>query len=333
MRRAKGTMNIRVVTPVSVESRSGNGVTARRWADILESLGHSVDVQYAGHENRTDDCDLMVALHARRSHAAIAEFHRSHPDQPLVVALTGTDLYGDLQTNSDARRSLEWAWRLIVLQPMGIEALPSDVRPKARVIYQSVDVGDWPAANPAALSSFESYFDVCVIGHLREVKDPFRAAKAARLLPEQSSIRVTHLGAALSEDMAVLARREASDNPRYRWRGELPRPQALDVLRRSHLLVLTSRQEGGANVVSEAIAVGVPVISARIDGSVGLLGKEYPGYFPVGDTQALASLLHRAETEPAYYDALRNACGQLKPLIDPRRERQAWADLLREIPV
>lgn len=324
-------MDIRVVTPVPARSRSGNGVTARRWARILESLGHAVVTQYADDDSRRDDCDLMVALHARRSHASIAESHASHPDRPVVVALTGTDLYGDLQTDADARRSLELAWRLIVLQPMGIEALPHGMRPKTRVIHQSVDVSDWPEADPATTEPSESHFDVCVIGHLRDVKDPFRTASAARLLPESSSIRVTHLGAALSEDMEARARQEDADNPRYRWLGDLPHRRTLGILARSNLLALTSRREGGANVVSEAIAADVPVVSSRIDGSVGLLGKDYPGYFTVGDTQALASLLHRAETDSAYYDSLRDACRRLKPLIDPDRERQAWADLLCEL--
>lgn len=325
-------MNIRIVTPVPASSRSGNGVTTRRWARILESLGHSIVTQYAGDDRRGNDCDLIVALHARRSHASIAESHTSHPDRPLVVALTGTDLYGDLETDADARRSLELAWRLIVLQPNGIEALPQDMRPKARVIYQSVDVSDWPAADPVVIETLESHFDVCVIGHLREVKDPFRTAEAARLLPASSSIYVTHLGAALSEDMAELARKEEADNPRYGWLGDQPRPRVLGILERSNLLVLTSRREGGANVISEAIAADVPVISSRIDGSVGLLGEDYPGYFTVGDTRALASLLHRAETDSAYHESLRDACRRLKPLIDPQRERQSWADLLRELP-
>ena len=53
--------------------------------------------------------------------------------------------------------------------------------------------------------------------------------------------------------------------------------------------------EGGANVVSEAIAVGVPVVGVAHPGSVGLLGEDYPGYFPVGDTEGLAALLRRTK--------------------------------------
>ncbi len=65
------------------------------------------------------------------------------------------------------------------------------------------------------------------------------------------------------------------------------------------------RGEGGANVLSEALAASVPILATRIPGSVGILGPEYPGYFPVGDTEALAALLWRAETDRDFRAALR----------------------------
>jgi glycosyltransferase involved in cell wall biosynthesis len=172
---------------------------------------------------------------------------------------------------------------------------------------------------------------VCVLGHLRPVKDPLRTALAARLLPPTSRLRVLHLGAALSEEMAEQARAEAEANPRYRWLGEVPRGKALRVLGRCRLLVLTSELEGGANVISEALAASVPVVSSRIAGSVGLLGEDYPGYFPVGDTAALAALLGRAETDADFYRTLRERCARLRPLVDPATERRSWEALLREL--
>jgi hypothetical protein len=66
-----------------------------------------------------------------------------------------------------------------------------------------------------------------------------------------------------------------------------------------------------AEVVTEAVAVSVPVVSSRIAGSVGLLGADYPGFFPFADTAALAGLLRRAETDaPFYADLKRPPCGR-----------------------
>jgi putative glycosyltransferase (TIGR04348 family) len=315
-------MRISLVTPAPPGSRKGNRITALRWARILRGLGQRVAIreEYGG-----ERCDLLVALHALRSFPSLERYRSTHPDAPAVLALTGTDLYQALRTHAEARQSLELANRLILLQPLGLAELPEAMRHKARVIYQSV-----PSPRVAAMPR-AGRFEVCVLGHLRPVKDPFRTALAARLLPPTSRLYVLHLGAALSPDMAERARAEATVNPRYRWLGEVPRRQALGILARCRLLVLTSELEGGANVVSEALAASVPVLSSRIAGSVGLLGEDYPGYFPVGDTQALARLLERAEADAGFYQTLRDWCIRLRPLVDPARERRSWEELLREL--
>ena len=315
-------MKILLVTPAPPGSRKGNRITAERWAGLLKALDHDVAVE---EEYRGQPCDVLVALHARRSHPSVVRFRAQRPTAPLVLALTGTDLYGDIHTDPGARQSLEWATRLVVLQPLGVEELPRQQRGKARVIYQSV-------APPRTLGSpREDAFEVCVLGHLRPVKDPLRTALAARLLPSSSRLRILHLGAALGEDMAEAARAEAFANPRYCWLGEVPQEEALRVLALCRLLVLTSKSEGGANVISEAVAVGVPVLSSRIAGSVGLLGENYPGYFPYGDTETLAALLLRAETDKSFYDLLKHRCDELRPLFDPARERRAWQEVLAEL--
>jgi putative glycosyltransferase (TIGR04348 family) len=313
-------MKIVLVTPAPAGSRKGNRVTALRWARLLRELGHKVAVRQEYHG---ESCDLLIALHARRSAPAVLASRRACPERPVIVALTGTDLYLDIPTDRMARRALELAWRLVLLQPLGARELPKALRERARVIYQSAEV---PRARPKA-----GLFEVCVLGHLRQVKDPFQTARASRLVPESSRLRVLQVGSALSPEMADAARAEAAKNPRYRWLGDRPRPEALRILARSRLLVLTSRLEGGANVLSEALAAGVPVLSSRIAGSVGILGADYPGYFSVGDTEALAGLLDRAETDRGFYRQLKARCRELRPLVRPARERAAWRRLLREL--
>jgi len=332
-------MRIGIITPAPPRSRYGNRVTALRWARLLKSLGHRVTVtqDYEG-----GAYDLLIALHARRSYPSISRFRREHAKTPIIVALTGTDLYRDLQKSRRAKLSLEIATRIVVLQPMGIDELPPHLRDKARVIYQSVTTlpratnhrqGLKPEAAAPASSFQPSHqtFDVCVIGHLRPVKDPFRAALAARSLPPSSVIRIVHVGGAMSDEMAARARAELKVNPRYLWLGEQSPQRTRRILAQSRLCVLSSRLEGGANVLSEAIVAAVPVIASRIPGTVGILGANYPGYFTVGHTRELKRLLMRAEGDPAFLSLLKSQGEGLIELFDPTREQRAWADLLEEI--
>lgn len=329
------SMRIAIVTPAPPNSRYGNRITALRWAKILRQLGNRVPIL------ETLDgksYDLLVALHARKSHPSIINFRRQNPAAPIIVALTGTDLYRDIRTNNLARESLEIAARIVVLQPAAIEELEPGLREKTRVIYQSVD--GQRAQKGSSRKSTKTKpgkikprnggsFDVCVIGHLRAVKDPFRTAMAARLLPDSSRMRVVQLGGAMTAGMASRARKEMIANKRYQWLGEQTRSRVRRILSSSSLFVLSSRMEGGANVLSEAIVASVPILASRIDGNVGILGSDYPGYFDVGSTQELAQLLTRVETTPEYLAELRDRVKSLSVLFTPAREQKAWSDLIR----
>ena len=83
-------------------------------------------------------------------------------------------------------------------------------------------------------------------------------------------------------------------------------------------------------MISEAVVDGTPVIASRIPGSVGLLGENYLGYFPVGDTGTLARLLVRAESDSGFYRRLQSHTERLAPLFRPAEERARWKKLLAE---
>lgn len=314
-------MKIVLITPARPGSRHGNRGTALRWAAMLRELGHKVSVQV---DWDGTPADAMIALHARRSHASMRNFVVCCPDRPLILTLTGTDLYRDIRVDEEAQASLALATRLIVLQEAGLHELEPVLRRKTRVIYQSA-----PRVTP--LPQLKSCFEVVVSGHLREEKDPFRTAAALELLPATSRIRVTHIGSAMSPAMAKEATAWMRREPRYRWLGEVAHGKALRLLARARLMVISSRMEGGANVVSEALANDVPVIASRVSGNVGMLGKDYAGYYPLENERALSRLLARAETDAAFFRRLAKQCRARKPLTTHAHERDALARLLREI--
>jgi putative glycosyltransferase (TIGR04348 family) len=316
-------MRIAIITPVRSSSHSGNVTTTGRWARILRELGHDVHV-----DNRYDGApaDLMIALHAWRSSDSIRDFRERYPDRPLIVALSGTDIYDYIERDpGPTLHSLACADRLLALQDLARRRVPRKFRRKLRVLHQSA-----LPLRPVVRSATRR-FDVAVIGHLRDVKDPLRAAEAARRLPASSRIRILHLGAAETEHWRDRAEAEMKVNPRYVWRGDRPHADVRRLLGRARAMVLSSVSEGGANVISEALAAGVPVLASRIDGSVGLLGRDYPSYFAVGDTAALTRLLHRIETDAKFLMRLRRATARRAHLFRPAREKAAWKRLIGEI--
>ena len=314
-------MRIVIVTPAKPGTRHGNRNTALRWAAHLRALGHTVDVVVAWNDGPHE---LMIALHARRSHASMRAWKNTNPDRPLVLVLTGTDLYRDIRSDADAKASLDLADRLVLLQEKGLDEPRAKHRAKARVIHQSVR-----ALKRQPVPKRE--FLVTVIGHLREEKDPFCAARALAHLPEDVNLRVVQLGKAMSPEAAREAKAFMRADPRYRWLGELDHAGAMRWLVRSHAMVISSRMEGGAHVVSEAIAAGVPVIASDIPGNRGLLGDAYPAYYPVGDDRMLAALLLCAQSEPKFLTGLAKRVRARRALVNPASERRAIRGLLAEV--
>jgi putative glycosyltransferase (TIGR04348 family) len=298
-------------------------VAAVRWARLLRGLGHRVRVasDYDGAA-----ADLMVAVHAWRSATAIARFKARYPDRPVVLQLSGTDIYHYIKSDPEPTlRAMALADRLVALNDLAWRAVPKRLRARLSVIHQSATPPPRPhRPSPRAVV-------VSVIGHLRDVKDPLRAAEAARLLPKGSRMRIEQVGRAYTAEWARRARAEMAINPRYVWRDDVPAAAVRRLLARSHAMVISSSSEGGANVISEAAVAGVPILASRVDGNIGLLGADYPGYFPVGDTRALVRLLRRIEGDPRFVRQLARAVARRAALFRPAREIAAWRHLLASL--
>lgn len=310
---------ISIVTPARPGARNGNRHTASRWAGFLRQSGHRVSVmtQWDG-----KSCDLLLALHARRSHASVVAYRRRFADRPIVVVLTGTDLYKDLPDSREARHSLELADRIIVLQSEAKRKLKRTHRGKTRVVYQSAD----PAVRH---SPPRGRLRVAVVGHLREVKDPFRAALALAHVDGNARVEVVQVGDALSPAFASEARHLMRREPRYRWLGGRTHPQSLGWIARSHLLVVSSAMEGGANVIAEAARIGTPVLASRVSGNVGMLGRNYPGFFPLFDERALARLIIKGMEQREFNKRLKRALAARRRLFAPAAERRTLLEALR----
>ncbi|MFZ9351398.1 MAG: TIGR04348 family glycosyltransferase, partial [Polynucleobacter sp.] len=231
---------IEIVTPAPPGSLHGNRVTAKRWQGFLRQLGYRVPIteSWSG-----KDADLLIALHAYRSHASIDAFKLAYPNRPLILILTGTDLYRDMANHPEVHKSMALADALVVLQAEALQIIPTKWRHKAAVIHQSVP--QIPKQQKP-----KGQFSVSVIGHLRPEKDPFCIIRALPYLRSDSQITIQHLGMAMSVEMKKSALQYSNQYSRYTWQGMVSHQKTLRTLARSHVMVISSRMEGGAHVVS-----------------------------------------------------------------------------------
>ena len=321
-----------IVSPALADANNGNWQTARRWQQLLQSpraspqpLSARIVTQWPDGPGAAND-HCMLALHARRSAASVfawADLRGSVntddanvcPVAGLAVALTGTDLYRDIQTDPLAQRALQLAQRLVVLQVLGLDALPSELRDRASVIFQST-----PAR--VALPKPKRFLKALMVGHLREEKSPQTLFAAAQLLSGADAIHLEHIGAPLDPVLAERAQATAVACLHYRWVGGLPHEATRRHIQRAHVLVHTSRIEGGAHVVMEAVRCGTPVLASRIAGNVGMLGADYAGYFDWNNAGQLVGLLRRCRDDATFLTHLQAQCAVRAPLFSAEVERQ-----------
>ncbi len=316
-----------IVSPALADANNGNWQTAWRWSRLLAG-SYRVQIVKSWQAGEHPEAVAMLALHARRSAASIAAWAAVHPGRGLAVVLTGTDLYRDIHEDVSARRSLALAQRLVVLQDQGVLELPAKYRAPARVIFQSTT-----ARQP--LQKTQRHLRAVMVGHLREEKTPQTLFEAARLLRERPDIHIDHIGDPLDPALGAQARATMAACPNYRWLGGLAHEHVRRHIQRAHVLVHCSRMEGGAHVLMEAVCSGTPVLASRIPGNVGMLGADYPGYFPWGDAAALAGLLQQCREDmgqaTSMLGALQAKCALRAPLFAPAAERAALLALLQDL--
>ena len=301
------------------DALGGNRTTALRWARILRQLGWDV-IRSAKRES--ERAELILALHAAHTRREVEGLLERHPSAKLVVACTGTDIY---EARVDSQALLDRADKIIVLQDRALEDLTEKQRERARVIYQSTPQLVAPPSRPT------DHLRVALIANVRDVKDPLLPARAARLLPESSRVQIVHLGAGIETELSEEAKRESEENPRYEWRGHVSRLETLKLLASSHAAVLPSKNEGGANLITEAFAMGTAVIASDIRGNLGLLGEGHPGLFPAGDAGALAQLFERLESQEGLLHELSLRSQERAWMSAPALERESWESLLSEL--
>jgi glycosyltransferase involved in cell wall biosynthesis len=229
-----------------------------------------------------------------------------------------------MASHPEVLKSMEISDAIVILQSAALTMIPKHLQTKTHVIYQSTK-------SVKRKTLLKKSFLISVIGHLRPEKNPFCTAESLKYLRLESKIQVLHLGKAMNPEMKSLAKAYSKELKSYQWLDELSHSETLQQLSRSHLMVISSLMEGGAHVVTEAIAIGVPVIASDIPGNRGLLGDDYPGYYPVGDANALALALQKAEFDSSFYESLEAHIKKRQRYVQPEFELNSIKALLNRL--
>ena len=312
-----------VYTPFPADSQQGNSVSARRIAGLLNKAGLPAQVIDAIPDASTPTPRALIALHACKAATALAEFGQMFPGVPRHLLLPGSDLYRCLP-DDDPRPlpTMELADTLIVAQEASLADIPASVRAKARFVPKSLDV-DTPDWNPSP----DPGLRVLINAHLRAQKDPFLALRALEQIPD-TELQITHIGGSAEDGYDQQAADFARTEPRFRTLGQVPRTEAIQLAADSHILLNTSLMEGGANSISEALHIGLPVLATAIPGNIGMLGQNHPGLFSVGDADSLAELLERAATDKAFLEQLSRHSTERSRIFTPEAETAGWLEVL-----
>lgn len=328
-----------IVTPYGPETGSGNWRTAERYHRLLTQAGVAASI-VVGEPSVADlssaSCGLL--LHARRSHAAGVLFTQA--SKPYAVVLTGTDLYADLQGHTSVAWRQEAAQTILgskavvglqadacnCLRGLLPQAPPCVVIPQTSSFEASAQGG--VHARPQGSSVPPTRLHALVVGHVRPEKDPLTAYRAVTMLAQAQQplpVRLTHLGGVLDAALdALLAEFVREARAPVQRDGQVSHQRVRQAMLEADLLVAPSRMEGGALVLAEAAAVGLPIVASRIPGHVGILGEQHPGWFEPGDAADLAARLQRWLSSPSDRQALQLASDAARDrLTDHKAETNA----------
>ena len=306
---------IDVVVPDLGIGSAGNSVTANRYCSIFGQLGHVATT------TDTPTAPLVVALNAYRTRHVVGELPET---TTVIVVLTGTDIYRFWDQDRDAVScTLDRADVIVGLNDLVGRSLPTKHRAKLTCIKEGALALSTEPTRPTS----PPLHAICV-GHLRDEKAPELIADALDRLDPNCDVVVDHYGAAHSESWAQWARDTSERIEQYQWHREVSRSRLDEIYAGADLLINTSKMEGGANVISEAVMAGLPILATAIDGNAGVLGTSYPGLFTPDDPYELADRLAALASNPEALEQITLSSRLLQPELSIKQETARWREVL-----
>lgn len=341
---------VRVLLLSPLLGGGGNATSARRLARHLGAEGVAARLLEVSAPDfpgrlaaalRSFRPDLVHALHARKGGAAWLD-HALPGDPPLVVSLTGTEIHRDLGDPSLAPRvlgALREA-RLVLssggaLLASAVAVVPS-LSGRSAVVPKGVDL---PPRDPGfdlrrAAGLPRNAFVFLLPAGLREVKDPlFALEPLSRLRRGDPRVAFVHCGESLDPSLEEALRARAAAEPWVRTLGAVPYRRMGSVYAGASVVLNTSRSEGYANVLPEAMAAGRPLLAADIPANAETVVRGRTGLlYRAGDAdsflRAAGRLLRNGDLRRRLGAAARK---EARARFSPEAEARAVAEAYRRM--
>lgn len=344
-------IDVRVLTPFGAASGMGNWRTAQRYAQMLRSSGISASI-FEPHQIE-DACmptggrTVAIVLNAARSSASIERFVQA--GLPVMTVLTGTDLYGQLSVTNQAspgyqhtEKALQQSDLILTLQPAAREEVMRRWPELSSRVYCLLQNAAPRAQHAPSVSLKSKTIRFLIAAHIRPEKDPVTAFLAfQRAFPEgwaqrddggRVPVRLIHVGGHKDRMLADELIRLGTQDSGILLEGPLTHAETLRLMTHVHALIQPSISEGGALVVPEAIACGLPVIASDIPAHRGQLGAGYSGLFEPRNIEALAQMMRAFIADAGFRQTLAQETAALAPILAaPAHERSELVKLVREL--
>lgn len=193
-----------------------------------------------------------------------------------------------------------------------------------QVIYTGFDVENLPKSLTYAKSDT---LEIVSVGRPHWVKGYEYALLACKLLKDKGvKFKYTIIGAEGDEELQYLRYDLGIENEVF-FLGRMPQSEVFKHMQNSNVLVLPSLAEGIPNVVVEAMALGVPVISTACGGVEELIVDNENGWLvPTRNPKALTQALINVSQLP--HEAIEQICTCARQKVEQQHsEKQMIADM------
>jgi L-malate glycosyltransferase len=326
-----------LLAPTAPPRLTGNAVTVERISSLLAKAGvicRIVDLSATpagalAEIARNFQPDLIHAFHAYKAGPCGFALARDLA-VPLLITMTGTDIYGDLES-ADTREE--------VLQVLGASARITVFNTQARsvlfhcgidrrtvsVVHQSVSLPanaetDW--RERLGIDREAPVF--LLLGGIRRIKDfSFALTALAESRKRFPTLRLLIAGPVIEPEEFAKIQTWCTGRSWVALLGEVPRREIRALFATGDVLINTSRSESESNAVLEAMSRGKIVIARDIPGNASLFGGDRRFLFR--DARELQDVIDHVLTDRRGWDRYgAQARRRITRSFSPAREQAGY---------